>query len=338
MVSIKEVAKLAGVSIATVSRTINNKDRVNEETRARVRDAIAKTGYSPNTLAQNFRRGRTNFIMVVLPTIGDPFFAGVVKGIQAIAQQKGYSVLFSETQMSSISSDEFANLLVSRQADGMILLATMPPFGMEIISQKSDRLLPIVVGCEAVHPQMRHLPSVHIDNVAAAREATAYLIAHDHDRIGFIAGEKASLLTKDREAGYRAAMKTAKLTVQDGWVVEGRLTIEGAVKATRGLLNHSAPPTAIFCANDEMAIGALHEIRAAGLKVPDDISVIGFDDIRYSQAVDPPLTTIRQPAEEIGEKTMYRICRAIEDGVMLTAEPELVPHELVVRRSVARRA
>src|SRR5262249_7146280 len=153
----------------------------------------------------------------------------------------------------------------------------------------------------------------------------------------FISGTKASLLTKDREAGYRAAMKAAKLPVQDGWVLEGKLTIEGAIKATRGLLHHSTRPTAILCANDDMAIGALHEIRSAGLSVPEDISVIGFNDIRYSQAVNPPLTTVRQPAEEIGEKAMYKICHAIEDGVTLSAEPELVPHELVIRRSVARR-
>lgn len=335
MVSIKEVAKLAGVSIATVSRTINNKNRVNEETRTRVREAIAATGYSPNTLAQNFRRGRTNFILVVLPSIGDPFFAGVVKGIQSIAQQKGYSVLFTETKA---SADEFTNLLVSKQADGLILLATMPPSGIELVNKDRHKGLPIVVACEAIHPEMRHLPSVHIDNVAAAKEATRFLITHGHERIAFITGTHTSLLTKDREAGYRAAMKAAKLAIEDGWILEGKLTIEGAVKATRGLLHHSHRPTAILCANDDMAIGALHEIRSAGLRVPEDISVIGFDDIRYSQAVFPPLTTVRQPAEEIGEKAMYRILHAIEDDVALTAEPELVPHELVIRRSVARRS
>ncbi len=334
MVSIKDVAKLAGVSIATVSRTINNKDRVNEETRERVRRAIETTGFSPNTLAQNFRRGRTNFIMVVLPSIGDPFFAGVVKGIQSIAQQKGYNVLFSETTM---NSDEFTSMLASRQADGMILLATVPPAGLEILSRERHRVLPIVVACEAIQPEMRHFPSVHIDNVAAAKEATRFLISHGHERIAFISGTNTSLLTKDREAGYRAAMKSAKLPVQDGWVLEGKLTIEGAIKATRSLLHHATRPTAILCANDDMAIGALHEIRSAGLSVPEDISVIGFDDIRYSQVVHPPLTTVRQPAEEIGEKAMYRISHAIEQGVALTSEPELVPHELVIRRSVARR-
>jgi len=334
MVSIKDVAKLAGVSIATVSRTINNKDRVNEETRERVRRAIDSTGFSPNTLAQNFRRGRTHFIMVVLPSIGDPFFAGVVKGIQAIAQQKGYNVLFSETKM---NSDEFTSMLVSKQADGMILLATVPPAGIEVLNHERHRILPIVIACEAIQPEMRNLPSVHIDNVAAAKEATRFLVAHDHERIAFISGTNTSLLMKDREAGYRAAMKAAKLTVHDGWVVEGNLTIEGAVKATRNLLHHATRPTAILCANDDMAIGAIHEIRSSGLSVPEDLSVIGFDDIRYSQAVYPPLTTVRQPAEEIGEKAMYRIIHAIEIGAQPTSEPELVPHELVIRRSVARR-
>ena len=173
MVSIKDVAKLAGVSIATVSRTINNKDRVNKETRERVHRAIEKTGFSPNALAQNFRRGRTNFILVVVPSIGDPFFAGIVKGIQSIAQQKGYNVLFSETRMNSA---EFTNMLVSRQADGMILLATVPPSGVELLSRERHRALPIVIACEAIQPEMKHLPSVHIDNVAAAKEATRYLI------------------------------------------------------------------------------------------------------------------------------------------------------------------
>src|SRR5262245_32890607 len=195
MVSIKDVAKLAGVSIATVSRTINNKDRVNEKTRERVRRAIKATGFSPNTLAQNFRRGRTNFIMVVLPSIGDPFFAGIVKGIQSIAHEKGYNVLLSETRT---NSEEFTNMLVSRQADGMILLATVPPSGIEALNRQRHRMLPIVIACEAIQPEMRHLPSVHIDNVAAAKEATRYLISQGHQRIAFISGTNTSLLTQDR--------------------------------------------------------------------------------------------------------------------------------------------
>ncbi len=334
-VSIKEVARLANVSIATVSRSINNPEQVTEKTRLKVQDAIAKTGYSPNKLAQNFRRGRTNMVMVVLPSVGDPFFTAVMKGIRSAASNKGYSVVIEETQFNTLTADEIGAMLVSNQTDGIILLASVSPFGTEIPSAKSHRRLPIVIGCETISPELADFPSVHIDNIAAATEATNYLISQGHKRIAMIYGQESSLLTKDRELGYRAAMKQAKLPIDDGWVVEGKLTIAGARKATRNLMNHSNRPTAIFCANDEMAIGCLHEVKSAGLRVPEDISVIGFDDIRYAEVTDPPLTTIRQPAEEIGERVMYRLCRRIDAGTGTMSAPEIVPHKLVIRQSVA---
>jgi len=335
-VSIKEVAKLAGVSIATVSRCINNPEKVTEKTRLKVQEAIVQTGYSPNTLAQSFRRGRTNLIMVVLPSVGDPFFTAVMRGIRTAAKSKGYSVVIEETQLNTMTADEIGAMLVSRQTDGIILLASMSPFGTDILTAKSRRRLPIVIGCETVSPELADLPSVHIDNVAAAKEATSYLVSQGHERVGMIYGQATSLLTKDRELGYRAAMKQAKLPIRDGWVAEGHLTIQGARQATRELLNHNERPTAIFCANDEMAIGCLHEIKAAGLDVPNDVSVMGFDNIRYAEVTDPPLTTISQPAEEIGERVMYRLCRRIEEGHDTSNQPEIVPHKLVIRQSVVR--
>lgn len=337
-VSIKEVARLAGVSIATVSRCINKPEKVTAKTRIKVQDAIRQTGYSPNTLAQSFRRGRTNIVMVVLPSVGDPFFAAVMRGIRVAAKAKGYSVIIEDTQLNKLTADELGAMLVSNQTDGIILLASMSPFGNEILSAKSKRRLPIVIGCETVSPELEDYPSVHIDNIAAAKEATNYLISQGHQRVAMVCGQASSLLTKDREIGYRAAMKQAGFQIEDGWVVEGDLTIAGARKATRILLNHANRPTAIFCANDEMAIGCLHEIKSAGLTVPQDISIIGFDDIRYAEVTDPPLTTIGQPAEEIGERVMYRLCRRIEAGKGATSLPEIVPHKLVIRQSVAEPA
>jgi LacI family repressor for deo operon, udp, cdd, tsx, nupC, and nupG len=335
-VSIKEVAKLAGVSIATVSRCINKPETVAERTRLKVEGAIVETGYSPNTVAQSFRLGRTNLIMVVLPSIGVPFFADVMRGISAVAKAKGYSIIIEETQLNSVTADEIGAILVSRQTDGIILLASMSPFGIEIFSSKSRRLLPVVIGCETISPELADLPSVHIDNVAAAKEATSYLISQRHKNIGMISGQAGSLLMKDRELGYRAAMKHADLPIHEGWIVQGHLTIPGARQATRMLLNHQHRPTAIFCANDEMAMGCLHEIKAAGLNVPNDVSVIGFDDIRYAEVMDPPLTTVSQPAEEIGERVMYRLCRRIEESRGANNQAEIVPHKLVVRQSVAK--
>jgi LacI family repressor for deo operon, udp, cdd, tsx, nupC, and nupG len=334
--SIKEVAKLAGVSIATVSRCINNPEKVTDKTRGKVEAAIRATGYSPNTLAQSFRRGRTNIVMVVLPSVGDPFFTAVMRGIRSVARSKNYSVLIEETQLNTMTADEIGAMLVSRQTDGIILLASMSPFGTEVLSAKSKRLLPIVIGCETVSPELAHLPSVHIDNAAAAREATNYLISLGHKRIAMVNGDATSLLTRDRELGYRAAMQEAHLPIEEGWVVEGKLSIAGARVATKSLLRHEHRPTAIFCANDEMAIGSLHEIKLAGLSVPGDISLMGLDDIRYAEVTDPPLTTVSQPAEEIGERVMQRLYRRIESGQGVSPAPEIVPHKLVIRQSVAK--
>jgi LacI family repressor for deo operon, udp, cdd, tsx, nupC, and nupG len=337
-VSIKEVARLAGVSIATVSRCINKPEKVTAKTRLKVQDAIRQTNYMPNTLAQSFRRGRTNIVMVVLPSVGDPFFTAVMSGIRGAARAKGYSVLIEETQLNKMTADEIGAMLVSNQTDGIILLASMSPFGTEVLSAKSKRRLPIVIGCETVSSELADFPSVHIDNIAAAKEAINYLISQGHQRIAMVYGPASSLLTKDRELGYRAAMKQAELSIEDGWVVEGDLTIAGARKATRNLMSHGNRPTAIFCANDEMAIGCLHEIKSAGLQVPRDISIVGFDDIRYAEVTDPPLTTISQPAEEIGERVMYRLCRRIEAGNSAGSSAEIVPHKLVIRQSVAKPA
>ncbi len=333
--SIKDVARIAGVSIATVSRCINDPERVRAPTRKRVEDAIRQTGYSPNTLAQNFRRGKTKVIMVVLPSVGDPFFTEVMSGIRKVATEKGYSLLINETQFNAMTADEIGAMVVSRQADGIVLLASVSPFGTEVLSSKNNRRLPVVVGCEIVSLKTAGYPSVHIDNRIAASEATDYLIAQGHRRIAFIHGQEASLLTKDREDGYRASMTAAGLEIEEGWVTGGNLNIRDTIEATGRLLGHPNRPTAIFCANDEMAMGCMHAIKSAGLNVPRDVSVVGFDDVRYAEVLDPPLTTVCQPARKIGERVMYRLFRIIEEASSVNPEPEIVPHKLVIRKSVA---
>ena len=335
-VSIKKVAELAGVSIATVSRCINDPARVKEKTRNKVQAAILETGYAPNSIAQSFRRGRTNLIMVVLPSVGDPFFTDVLAGIRNVVSAQGYSLIISETQFNTLTADEVGAMLVSRQADGVILLASIFPFGNEVLERASRRSQPVVIGCEIISSALADFPSVHIDNVRAARDATDFLLSQGHERVAFVTGKSDSLLTADRESGYRLAMQEAGLAIERGWVVEGELTIEGAVRATRELLNHARRPTAVFCANDEMAMGCLQAVRAEGLDVPGDISVMGFDDIRYAATLNPPLTTIAQPAGEIGERVAHRMLEALESGHAGGGEPEIVPHELIVRASVGK--
>lgn len=332
-VSIRDVAQIAGVSIATVSRCINDPERVLEKTRSKVQEAILRTGYSPNTLAQSFRRGKTHVILVVLPSVGMPFFTEVMKGIRSVASSKAYSLLIYETPHRSITAEEISALAASRLADGIVLLASLSPFDSGLLSPASRHRPPIVGGCETTAAGLAGFPSVHIDDVAAARAATNYLLSLGHSRIAFLAGQARPPLITDRESGYRAAMHKAGMAIEEGWIVEGGLTIDGAIRATRSLLHHRHRPTAVFCASDEMAMAAMHEIKAAGLRIPRDISIVGFDDIRFSAILDPPLTTVRQPAEEIGERVTHRLLREIDEGCSKSVTPEIIPHKLIVRQS-----
>jgi len=328
--TISNVAQLAGVSIATVSRCVNDPERVHAKTRTRVQNAIKKLGYSPNSLAQNFRRGRTNMIMVVMPHVGCAFLSEVLAGVREGIGGR-YSIVIAEAKPRSY--EEMGAMLVSRQVDGLILLATLPPFGTELDEISRQRRLPVVLGCEPVNDEMETLPSVHIDNFEAAYEATRHLIDLGHARIAFVSGPTGSLVTRDRERGFRAAMADSKLPAGEEYVRAVPLSTDGGAAAATALLRCDPRPTAAFCANDEMALGAMHVFRRAGLRIPEDISVMGFDDTRYAAIASPPLSTVSQPAQEIGRRIAARMIDAIEGTASDGPQVEVLPHRLVIRQS-----
>jgi LacI family repressor for deo operon, udp, cdd, tsx, nupC, and nupG len=318
--SINEVALVAGVSTATVSRYINTPDQVARKTQLKVESAIRKTGYTPNTLAQKLRRGRSHHILVAVPTVGDPFFSAVMRGVRKAARGRDYTVFIRETRQEALTTSEMHAVLDSKQADGIVLLNNMT-----YIAGNPDL---------STDP-LRRPAVIHIDNVAAAKTMTDFLIEHGHRRIAMVySGRKPSFV--DRERGFRAAMQQAGLAIIDELVVDTENSLEGGRSAARSILGADPLPTAIFCGSDELAIGCMHEIRAAGLRVPADISVAGFDDTRYAAVSYPPLTTIRQPAEAMGARLIEELCRAIENGGSASDVREVVPHQLVVRKSVAR--
>src|SRR5688572_17184785 len=207
MSSIKDVAKMARVSIATVSRYINTPDQVRAPTAKRVKEAIDSTGYKTNTLARNFRMGKTQQIMVVLPSIGIPFYGPIMDGVRRVADSVGYHILVMETAFNSVEFDDFTKLVMSKQTDGIILLSTLSPFKELNIAANAVRP-PIVLGLESISAELSHFPCVCIDNEAAARDATQYLIGLGHRNIGFIHGatNPGPELTKGRAVGFRKAM------------------------------------------------------------------------------------------------------------------------------------
>ena len=317
--SINEVALVAGVSTATVSRYINTPDQVAHKTQLKVESAIRETGYTPNTLAQKLRRGRSHHILVAVPSVGDPFFSAVMRGVRKAARAHGYTVFIRETRQEALSTEEMNAVLDSKQADGIVLLNNMTYVAGKL-DPSTDTL--------------RRPATIHIDNVAAAETMTQFLIKHGHRRIAMIySGRKPSFV--EREHGFRSAMQRAGLDVADKIVIDTENSLEGGREAARSLMNLETRPTAIFCGSDELAIGCMHEVREAGLCVPADISVAGFDDNRYAAVSNPPLTTIRQPAERMGVHVVEELCRAIDNDGMPLGDGAVVPHELIVRDSVA---
>ena len=330
MSNIREVARLAGVSVATVSRTLRSPERVLPDTRDKVNAAVEQAGYRPNLMAVQFRSRRTGNLVILVPTIANSFFAKVISGAQQAAQLAGYRLLLCDTQGREAIEREFAELVYAHQADGVIQLRAYDPFAAPF---SGAALPPIVNACEVIH-NGRH-PSISLDNRAAAKAMTEHLIELGHRRIGLIKGPKSSPLTRDRVAGYQDALNQAGIEADPALVCHGDFSLKAGDDGAAAMLALPDRPTALFCENDEMAIGALKRIRQSGLRVPEDISLVGFDDIPFAAYCDPPLTTISQPAEAFGQRAVEMLIALIEKKPL--AERHVVlPFELTLRESTAR--
>lgn len=329
MSTIKMVAARAGVSTATVSRALSNPDVVVPETRARVQAAIDALGYAPNFAAKSLRMLRTSKIIVMVPDVSNPFFSEVLRGAEDAAQLAGYSVLLGDTRGDDNREAQFADMLQRKEADGLIFLGHRMPQTLRAVVKDKGGRAPIVNACD-FSPAFG-VSSAHIDNAKAAQEAMALLYSMGHQRVGIIAGDPESNITRERLAGAQRAAVAAR---KQGDLVyrHADYTIDEGCRQAEQMLALPERPTAIFCFSDEMAVGALAACRARGLACPKDVSIIGFDDIRYARYLDPPLTTIRQPMTAIGQTAVKLLLATIGGG---STEPQFVTlgHELVVRGS-----
>ncbi|WP_435247943.1 DNA-binding transcriptional regulator CytR [Vibrio sp. nBUS_14] len=330
MATMKDVAQLAGVSTATVSRALMNPEKVSVSTRKRVETAVLEAGYSPNTLARNLRRNESKTIITIVPDICDPYFAEIIRGIEDAAVENDYLVLLGDSGQQKKRESSFVNLVFTKQADGMLLLGTDHPFDVSKPEQKN--LPPMVMACEFA-PELE-LPTVHIDNLTSAFEAVNYLAQLGHKRIAQISGPTTATLCKFRQQGYQQALRRAGVSMNPAYSTVGDFTFEAGAQAVRHLLALPEQPTAIFCHNDAMAIGAIQEAKKLGLRVPQDLSIVGFDDIQFAQYCDPPLTTISQPRYEIGRQAMLMMLDLLK-GNDVQAGSRLLEAKLIVRGSTA---
>lgn len=290
--------------------------------------AVTEVGYSPNLMAVNFRSGKTYNLVALVPTVANVFFARVIGGMQKAAAERGYAILLANTLGDKAIESRYAKMVQTSQADGLIQLRAFNPFNASI--KKVGQLLPMVNVCEVLADI--NCPVVTLDNREAARAMTNHLISLGHKRIALIKGPQSSPLTCERLAGYHDALTEAGLEFDQELLYPGDFSLQSGHDAASHILANPNRPTAVFCENDETAIGAIQGFKQAGLEIPKDISVAGFDDIAFAAFSDPPLTTIAQPAEEFGQ-TAVSLLIDLLDGKISKAAKVILPFELIIRAS-----
>jgi len=326
--TIEDVARIAEVSIATVSRAIHTPDKVAKSTRQRVNQAIAITGYTTNAMARSLRMGRSNMILILAPDIGDPNFSSTLIGLENEARAHGYGVLIGHTQNDPERGLEYLKFLSSGQATGLVLFTGHEPFGHQVLGQ---RLPPSVAVFEPVFGSK--ISYVGVDDVAGARKAAEHLLSSGHRSIAFIGDSKTRLGHQRRRQGFDKALDAARIPPNQRFVLEGEGTIEGGRLAVEQLFMRDQLPTAFMCVNDATAVGVINGLTARGYDLPHDFSVIGFDDVPQATYVNPALTTIRQPRTAIGRQAMSLLIKSLSDRPTERQEILLMP-DLIVRGSV----
>jgi LacI family transcriptional regulator, galactose operon repressor len=328
--TIYDVARLAGVSTATVSRALNGTGQIAPPTRAAIEAAVKQLGYRANTIARSLVTKSTQTIALLLPDTSNPFYAALVSGIQEHALRHGYTMLLCTTEGDAEREEQYLSLLRAKQVDGALVDGLrLPP---DRIARFVKDGFPIV--CLDRDVDSDSIPLVQVDNRLGGRLATEHLIELGHSRIGHVTGAQVLGISDERLAGYWEALVNAGIEADSRLVAEGHFTAEGGYAGARALLEASPNLTSIFAANDLSALGVLNALAESGRRVPGDVSVVGFDDLRLSAFTSPPLTTIRQPATEIAElatKLLLDLTRGKTVETML----HLLEPKLIVRTSTA---
>lgn len=329
MSTIKDVARLAGVSVSTVSRVLNNSKPVNSDVRDRVLIAIDELGYRPNSVARTLVNKKSQLIGVVIPDIDNPFFSALVRGVEEEAKKKGYSILLCNTGGDLEQEIQYLDILKEKYAAGVVFLTARVQD--EHVSFFRESKTPVVFACQPEN-LAGGFSSVAIDDFRAAYEGTSYLIKREHKNIGFVSGPLSDSSSGVlRVEGFKQALIDNGIDFRSEWLYEGNYRYRSGYTGGLKILQQLERPTAIFCANDEMAVGLLSAARELDLSVPEKLSVLGFDDTVMAEIANPKLTTIRQPICAIGKYSAHTLIGEIEGGV--EKQHLLLEYEIVERGS-----
>lgn len=329
MVTIKDIARRAGVSPSVVSRALNNKYGVKESTRQKILALAREMDYYPNAAARRLVTRKSGMIGVMMADISEPFYAQIIKGMEYVASQTGYTLLFSNSYDNLEKTTVFQKMIVAENVDGLVIVGSNrqdTKFTWTLLEKK----IPFVL----IERNLKHenVNCIWIDNVKAAYLATKFLLDKGHKKIAHIAGNIHNQVTMERLTGYKQALSESGEANVEPYIFYGNYFCQDGYTAMQSVLREYPDCTGVFVANDSMAYGALQAIHEAGLAVPEDIAVVGFDDLEFSAFANPPLTTIRQPRYEMGKKSM-EILTSILHGEEKSGINLCLPFELIIRSS-----
>lgn len=330
--TIGDVARLAGLSRATVSRVLNHHPYVSDEKRALVYQAMKTLDYRPNRSAQKLRNRKTDTIAVLVPRLTNPFFAYLTECIELEAKKHDLQLVICHTQYDKTRESKFLEKLHTKHLDGIILTS---------IENDWDELYPLLRDAPAVicneYPGACHLPTVKLDQVMGGYMGTKHLVSNGHRKIGFCHGGYVSAIVRDRERGFRQALEEADLPFEQEWRFSGVFDVEGGRNVIRRWLSMSNRPTAFFTGSDEVASGMISEAKRRGIRIPDDLAVVGFDDQPIASIVEPNVTTLRQPVEAMAREVMNLMICCLNGNRDATIGTVIeLPLELIERGSTLK--
>lgn len=326
MANIQQVAKQAGVSVATVSRVLNGQNKVALKTRFKVEEAIKHLNYEPSMLGRNLRNSESRIVLILIPDISNPFYSQIIKGIENIALSQNYNILLCETDSTPEKEDIYFDLVRKKMADGIISMD--PAVNVETLKELSERYA--IIQCSEYGGGIG-IPYVTINSEEASYRAVKHLIQMGHEKIALMNSDKKFLYAREREMGYRRALSENGIPLNPDYILYTQeLGFEPGQQAMKKILTMTDRPTAVFAVSDLLAIGALKEINASGLHVPNDIAVVGFDKIDFSNMTNPTLTTIAQPMYKMGTTAAKMLIEKIKGEVV---DSVVLDYELVIRES-----
>lgn len=331
MATMRDVAKLAGVAPITVSRVINNSGYVSPETRAAVEAAAADLNYVPNMLAHSLRSKSTQTIALIMADITNPFWTSVARGVEDAASEQGFIVIFCNTDENTAKEEQYLSMLLRRRVDGVILVPTSN--SGETVAQLQAQGVEVVVLDRQVQDAV--VDVVRGDSFLGAYELTRHLTALGHRRIGMLNGSSKVSVSIERLNGYLHALAEAGIQPEQELIIHGQFAVESGYNMARQILAHPARPSALFTANNFIAIGALRALSESGLRVPDQISIVSFDDLPFTYAREQLITVAAQPTYTLGAIATQRLLKRISADDDPPVEDIIVPVEVIIRASTA---